>query len=98
MSIVGFNSTALHCKLEIGRLDLLGCEKCTFLALYQLILILATTWHGFRHSKVTLKNCGLQLLAVKSRKTVFLLLLSPGPHNFDVLQVLERLLERSIQK
>ena len=98
MSIVGFNGTAIHCKLEISRLDLLGCEKCTFLALYQLILILATTWHGFRHSKVTLKNCGLQLLAVKSRKTVFLQLLLPGPHNFDVLPLLECVLERSSQK
>ena len=65
MSIVGFNSTAIHCKLEIGRLDLLGCEKCTFLALYQLILILATTWHGFQLSKVALRDCGLQLFDSK---------------------------------
>ena len=32
---------------------------------------------------------GYSFLAVKSRKTVFLLVFSPGPHNFDVLQVLQ---------
>ena len=41
---------------------------------------------------------GYSFLAVKSRKTVFLLVFAPGLHNFDVLQVLQWFLEISIEK
>ena len=51
---------------------------------------------GFLKSRCAI--VGYSFLAVKSRKTVFLLVFSPGPHNFDVLQVLQWFLEISIEK